>query len=326
MPSHPGLRHFKNGISGVSQWTGAEHKAMERVFLGIMAGSVPDARVMQADVFVELEARSPPHFNIPKLHSMQHYTALIKLFGSADGFNTESPERLHIDYAKNAYHASNKNNYTIQMMNWLSWQESVDRFMRYLEWVEHGEMQVLSSDTERRVQLASMTGDVENEMGVVVTFPSPSSSLTQAAPPLTYQVARTHPVGLRNVPASTIIKGHNASRFLEAIHSYISSHGSPVTPHVFDGFDLFKRLTFILPATPHASLKDLKNVVRASLPQLAHDCSTAEPAHLDFALVRTGERNNKTAGIALEGASHFSSVTSTLLISLYPPGLRIAHV
>ncbi|KAG6901439.1 hypothetical protein DXG01_001133, partial [Tephrocybe rancida] len=98
---------------------------------------------------------------------MQHYTALIKLFGSADGFNTESPERLHIDYAKNAYRASNKNDYTIQMMNWLSRQESVDRFTRYLEWVEHGEMQVLSSDMERRVQLASVTGDAENETGVV---------------------------------------------------------------------------------------------------------------------------------------------------------------
>ncbi|KAG2139865.1 uncharacterized protein EDB93DRAFT_1090011, partial [Suillus bovinus] len=39
-------------------------------------------------------------FNIPKLHSMVHYVESIKSRGSADGFNTEFPERLHIDFAK----------------------------------------------------------------------------------------------------------------------------------------------------------------------------------------------------------------------------------
>jgi len=34
MPSHPSLRHFKSGISHVSQWTGTERKEMEKVFLG----------------------------------------------------------------------------------------------------------------------------------------------------------------------------------------------------------------------------------------------------------------------------------------------------
>ncbi|KAJ7906533.1 hypothetical protein B0H13DRAFT_1880510 [Mycena leptocephala] len=91
MPDHPGLRHFKNGISSVSQWTGTEHKEMEKVFLGLVAaGAHPE--LVQAE-----------HFNIPKIHSLEHYEPSIRLFGSADGFNTESPERLHIDYAKNAY-------------------------------------------------------------------------------------------------------------------------------------------------------------------------------------------------------------------------------
>jgi len=75
-------------------------------------------------VFVELEVRVPGHFNIPKIHSMEHYVELIGRFGSADGFNTESPERLHIDYAKNAYRASNKKDYTRQMTNWLRRQEA----------------------------------------------------------------------------------------------------------------------------------------------------------------------------------------------------------
>ncbi|KAK0494160.1 hypothetical protein EDD18DRAFT_1310528 [Armillaria luteobubalina] len=36
MPSHPGLHHFKNGILHILQWTGSEHKEMEKVFLALV--------------------------------------------------------------------------------------------------------------------------------------------------------------------------------------------------------------------------------------------------------------------------------------------------
>ena len=38
------------------------------------------------------------HFNIPKIHAMVHYVAAVKSRGTLDGYNTESPERLHINY------------------------------------------------------------------------------------------------------------------------------------------------------------------------------------------------------------------------------------
>ncbi|KAG6839449.1 hypothetical protein C0991_002485 [Blastosporella zonata] len=53
------------------------------------------------DIFVQVGVRE--HFNIPKLHQMQHYVDAIMSRGSADGYNTESPERLHIDFAKDTY-------------------------------------------------------------------------------------------------------------------------------------------------------------------------------------------------------------------------------
>ncbi|KAF8809455.1 hypothetical protein BYT27DRAFT_7222384 [Phlegmacium glaucopus] len=40
MSGFPELWHFKNGISGVTQWTRIEHKEMEKVFVSIMAGAV----------------------------------------------------------------------------------------------------------------------------------------------------------------------------------------------------------------------------------------------------------------------------------------------
>lgn len=39
MSKHSDLRHFKNGISLTTQWTGTEHKNMEKVFLGVLAGA-----------------------------------------------------------------------------------------------------------------------------------------------------------------------------------------------------------------------------------------------------------------------------------------------
>ena len=50
---------------------------------------------------------------------MQHYMEAIRSHGTADGYNTEASERLHTDYAKECYRASNKKDYIKQMTVWL---------------------------------------------------------------------------------------------------------------------------------------------------------------------------------------------------------------
>jgi hypothetical protein len=151
MPRHPGLQHFQNGISLISQWRGNEHKEMEKIYLGILAGAV-DVEVIRTaralldfihyarlqyhtektldkmneawsafhehkHIFERLDIQE--HFNIPKIHSMHHYLMSVKSHGSLNGYNSENPERLHIDFAKAGYNASNKD-YIVQMMTWLS--------------------------------------------------------------------------------------------------------------------------------------------------------------------------------------------------------------
>ena len=98
-----------------------------------------------------------------------------------------------------------------------------------------------------------------------------------------------------------IILDHSASCFLEAVHTFISAHGSPITPHLFNGFDLFKSITVLLPAIPHTSPSDCKNIIHTSPPARAGLQTAAEPTHLDFVLVRTGEKNEKTEGTSLAG-------------------------
>ncbi|CDO74667.1 hypothetical protein BN946_scf184828.g7 [Trametes cinnabarina] len=167
VPPYPGLRVFSQGITGISQWTGNEFRQMERIFVGIIDGLHADSRVVAAaramldfiylahypshtpstlqqmrdalerfhankDVFRDLNLRE--HFNIPKLHWLIHYISSIIDFGSCDGLSTEVPERLHIDFAKSAYRASNRKDYVKQMVTWLTRREKVHWFRMFLRW------------------------------------------------------------------------------------------------------------------------------------------------------------------------------------------------
>jgi hypothetical protein len=81
-------------------------------------------------VFIELETREG--FNIPKFHSMLHYSSSIVLFGTTDNYNTEQTERLHIDYTKNAFRASNRKDVYPQMTAWLKRRERVQQHGAYI--------------------------------------------------------------------------------------------------------------------------------------------------------------------------------------------------
>lgn len=122
-----------------------------------------------------------------------------------------------------------------------------------------------------------------------------------------FKLPKRHPPALHNIRASVIIDTHQASRFLPALHAYLAEHGSSVTPYHFDGFNLFKRLTVLLPAIPEVSnkLEKRKNIIRATPPIVANGRRAAEPPFLDFALVRTGEKNTVTDGTSLEGKPVF---------------------
>ncbi|KAE9389220.1 hypothetical protein BT96DRAFT_1070867 [Gymnopus androsaceus JB14] len=72
--------------------------------------------------------------NIPKFYSLQHYVEAICFFGKTDSYNTEMFERLHIDFAKKRWRASNKRGEFPQMTRWLSQQENIHAFDRELSW------------------------------------------------------------------------------------------------------------------------------------------------------------------------------------------------
>jgi hypothetical protein len=160
MTRHEGIRHFGNGISKLSQWTGNESKAVMKVYLSALAGTGHSEAVgvarslidfmyrshlpqMDEGDLAELEASLAEFhdykdifrstgvlatlrlFNdIPKIHMLRHYAYFIRELGTTDGYNTEVPERLHIDYVKVGYRASNKVNPTQQMAKHLQRREA----------------------------------------------------------------------------------------------------------------------------------------------------------------------------------------------------------
>ncbi|KAG1842867.1 hypothetical protein DFJ58DRAFT_717888 [Suillus subalutaceus] len=257
MPNYPGLRHFKKGISTVKQWTGSEHKEMQRVFVGLLTGALlvrfwtfayyAQLRIHTADslealqtalsvfhankeVLKELSIRE--HFNIPKLHQLSHYVQSITLFGAADGFNTELPERLHIDFAKDTYRASNKRDYEEQM---------VFRLLAgtYLDWLEHvplsaaGRTKHVSNtyDSDLDSDSDSVTGcDVSDAATPHTTYAERSQSTHVLAK------APAHP----HRAVQDIVTSHGATDFLTALQSFIRKNlpGCTVVPGVQDLSDI----------------------------------------------------------------------------------------
>ncbi|KAF9553806.1 hypothetical protein CPC08DRAFT_786360, partial [Agrocybe pediades] len=300
MSAYPGLRQFKKGISGVSQWTGTEHKEMQKIFVSLMAGAVEDrvltviralidfiyyaqlqlhtSRTLAAlqtsleifhankQVLIDLDVRE--HFNIPKLHNIQHYVECIRALGSPDGYNTEFPERLHIDFAKNAYHASNKRDYTEQMAIWLQRQEAVILRRSYLEW--------LHPPAAATVQQAdSSTSQIS--MNIV---PTPSTFS------ITYRVAKTPP--LPNCTINDLETAHGAVDFIPVLTTFLRKYSprSP-PPSSFDRFDIYKQLT-VESSTSNRFLSSnqlLKQRIRASPPKSAFGRKASVPGLFDTALL-----------------------------------------
>ncbi|KAJ7802655.1 hypothetical protein B0H14DRAFT_2385363, partial [Mycena olivaceomarginata] len=73
MNGHPGLRHFKKGISSVSQWTGTEHKEMQRVFIAVMADVSKAVRLQAGFPFLNRGYRMwCPQYTQRASHRMSH--------------------------------------------------------------------------------------------------------------------------------------------------------------------------------------------------------------------------------------------------------------
>ncbi|KIK56781.1 hypothetical protein GYMLUDRAFT_173865 [Collybiopsis luxurians FD-317 M1] len=73
-------------------------------------------------------------FNIPKFHSLLHYTLSIWLCGTTDNYNMEMFKHLHIDFSKEGWQVSNKRDHFPQMVTLLSRKEKIESFIFFMQW------------------------------------------------------------------------------------------------------------------------------------------------------------------------------------------------
>ncbi|KAJ3823454.1 hypothetical protein F5880DRAFT_1482181 [Lentinula raphanica] len=297
MPRHNTLRHFKKGISLVSQWTGNEYKNMEKVFLGVIAGAAPTDVVIcvravldfieysqfslhtehslegmntalntfhdhQVRAFIEPGIRK--HFNIPKIHSMVHDVPMIRSHGSATNFNTEWSERLHIDFAKLAYRASSKRGYIKQMTKWLDRREKVLWFTRFLDWL---------SDRDGLDWLAQSVDDEDKQDSEELEEEDDENKTERSG--LQYgesrcNVAKRPP--LLNLDIETLETSYGCSSFVHAMERFLRKHDL-LKPDYWDAtpakYNLYKLVRITLPPTPEISDNPVIDVVRATASQSA---------------------------------------------------------
>jgi hypothetical protein len=215
MPPMHGLRHFSRGVSQVSQWTGREVKEMSRVLLGAVCGlDMPPGKTVKGcqalssflsfiylshqanisdtgisamkqalttfheykDIFLGDNKLCQGFNGIPKFHVVQHYPYSITEFGTCDGYSTEHSERLHIDFAKEGYRASNRVNPIPQMTRYLERQDAMHFHAEYLRWRTKDTLSFSDSesdteseesdsdfDTDRNCEKNGLRGNGDNE-------------------------------------------------------------------------------------------------------------------------------------------------------------------
>ncbi|KAG1843935.1 Zn-finger domain-containing protein [Suillus subalutaceus] len=329
MSNYPGLRHFSQGISLVSQWTGTEHREMQRVFMGVLAGAVQPTVIQAAravldfiyyaqfhahtsqsldalesalhefhdhkHIFVDLGVHND--FNIPKMHSMQHYVVSIKSRGSADGFNTEFPERLHINFTKN-------------MTKWLARQEAVDQFMAYLDWRLQRKMDDEEADGD--------VDDVEGGIALNVDVPEPQPP-SEGDTPLSHVLAVRPP--LRALAVDYIAQTFGAVNFFTALTQYLNRTPPPQNPPPpqVPLFDAYRCLSIPYPHLRAVHMLKSMDCIRAVPYTPPSGRSAGSPGQFDTVLVQTeGTTNVHTQGTALEGLQ----VAQVCLIFDLPMHLR----
>lgn len=250
LPPNHNLRYFSKGITSLSRITGQEHGDICRILLGLIIGmKLPGNRspvqLLRAvrsildflylaqlpshtdetlqhlhtaletfhenkSIFIDLGIRN--NFNLPKLHSLQHYASCIESLGTTDNYNTEHTERLHIDFAKDAYRATNHKDELAQMTLWLERKEKVMIHQAYIESIT-----ISSSTNSSAREVVSISGAGQ------ITLPSTDKDSPDEISHI--HISRTPSVS--SVHLDQLVSDYGAIDFRQALTVFIALYNQP---------------------------------------------------------------------------------------------------
>jgi hypothetical protein len=342
MSEYPGLRHFKDGFSSLSQRSGNENREIEKIVLGLFAGAVPaaaqqaaralldfcyyarweqhDSKSLDAmedaldafhankQVFIDLGVRE--HFNFQKLHSLEHYVRSIYLLGAADGYSTETSERLHIDFAKQAYMFTNRRDFTAQMTKWLVRREKMASFEAYQAWLDRLDSKPVVPPPESAEHSAHVGGQL------------PRGGRRTIGPNSTYEIAKSP--SLRRVPIAVIVDQYHAPAFSDALETFLQTHSTHSQPYRLPTptcFDLYPQFVVLVPGNPQTGSTLQRDRIRATCESPGPTARTISPESFSVALVRVPSRNAHTESTPLE---HLQPARVRVIFDL-PASLRLSQ-
>ncbi|KAJ3850587.1 hypothetical protein EV368DRAFT_75035 [Lentinula lateritia] len=191
------------------------------------------------DIFIELGARE--HFNFPKIHYLCHFVPGFKLFGTSDNYNTETTERLHIDFTKDAYRASNRKDEYSQMTKWLERREKVVQHTNYLSWCK----------SQRGLNPQSIPFIIP---GVHYDFPGSQRSLQDMQCSLTHVLTKFPTQKMVSFSKLMQIKpdqqGYGACNFEYALKMFIVQHSDPQSTTIGQIEDMTTFLSLLFQSVP----------------------------------------------------------------------------
>ena len=304
LPRNSNVRHFFRGITPLSKITGREHNDIARIILGIIIDlplpnqqsnvdlliatramldflflaqypvhSDDTLKELQAaletfhdhkEIFIELGIRKD--FNLPKLHFLSHYVAMIKWTGTTDNFDTEFSERLHIDLTKNAFDAGNGIDEFTHMTIWLERKEKMLQFDEYIKWRQDGCPPLL----------------LQKEV-----YPS-------------HRIAIAKNPSKRNVSFYTLKQEYSATYIVDALARYVAQHRYPGKSEKeieklstgiaipFSQVDVYHKARFWLGHSKHHPLSANEYNTLHVVPQRLRQTGNILPEQFNTALINEG--------------------------------------
>lgn len=198
-----------------------------------------------------------------------------------DGFNTELSERLHIDFAKQGYHAGNHWDYIAHMMTWLHRQEAVYLRRSFLVWLEAQDRNDSGPETTSDDPADSHLEDPDDAED---ESESEEDSF-MASTGVTYRIANKCPYPSCSI--DYLNTAHFATPFLATVRAFVRAHfpRSHFVPTRLTTFNLYKQIWVLQPWNKFIADAVQYHRIRATPAVQPKGRKWLVPPHFDVALI-----------------------------------------
>ncbi|THU87442.1 hypothetical protein K435DRAFT_681657 [Dendrothele bispora CBS 962.96] len=365
LPLNHGIHNFHKGISTLSRVTGAEHKQICSLLLGIIIDTpsltsqqsrnlmaatrsllnflnlacypihTDDSLLSLEEALSDFHQKKPifislgacEHFNFLKLHFLCHYVRAIKCYGTSNNYNTEMTKRLHIDFAKDAYRASNHKDEYVQMTKWLERREKILHHSKYIDWrCSQEQLASIHSDSHSCENLA---------VGQRYNFPGSQRTLTDLRCP--YQQKITKYPSVKTITISKLedcgLRGYHAIKFHSALTRFSAQFRHPdLIRREVDEMSQFISLPFMaVPVWHQVKFVNLElhgdttlDVLKAHPRKMNSHNQITQSSQFDAALIQTRLNNPENGyldGLRVGRVRVIFSLPSKSLDRLFPSNI-----